>query len=240
MSEQKIPSEAAQKRSKIINTVVNIVVIVVVVFVAFIAISRVTSLKKGYNSLFGTAFIAVETNSMAAAGIKRGDMLLVDVLTQEEAGKLSEQDVITFKHFDRTLKAEIIITHRIVEVIPYGDGVRYITHGDSNELNATEDVYPPDVIGKLKNKIGGVGHLTLFFASKWGFFSIVVIPCLLVVLYCVFRVIMGVRAYTKEKAALEAENAMTDEDKIAALEAQLNALKKSPQEQEPTEPDDKS
>lgn len=227
------------KKSSTFNKVVNIIVIVVVALVALIAISRVTSFKKGYNSIFGTAIVAVESDSMKGEGkdnFKRGDLLFIKVLKDTEKGSLKGNQIAMFKYYDENVGAKIIVTHRVEAL----DGVgRYITHGDNNPETSKEYIYADEVIGVYKSQIKGIGHLVLFFSSQWGFFSIVVIPCLLVVLYCVYRVIVSVKAYNKEKAGIAAENAMTEEDKIAALEAQLQALKnQSPQE--PGAPDDKS
>lgn len=228
--------ESGQKKNTgLYNKIANIVVVVVVVLVAIIAVTRVVSYAKGYNSIFGTALIAVESDSMKGNykdSFQRGDLLFVDVLDDEEKLNIQPKDIVTFKHYDQTLRKEIVITHRVIAVSPYGETIVLTTKGDNNKDGGQETVYLGNVIGKYKEqKIGGIGYLPIFFASQWGFFSIVVVPCFLIVIYCIYRVIVSIKAYNKEKVSATdgAETVVVipeDKDsKIRELEEQLKALK---------------
>ncbi len=101
----------------------------------------------------------IATGSMEPL-IKPGDVILVEKIKDMDAIKaLTVDDVIQFK------RGEILITHRIVEVLEENGVICYRTKGDNNSANDSEVVKAGDVKGILKHVVPKVGWPTLIFKS---------------------------------------------------------------------------
>lgn len=150
MDEQK-----KQKTLKILNIVVNVVVAIILVLALIVTINNVSTKKKGYTSIFGTAYMVVQSSSMDPdglyasehpidyeakgwqAGFAKGDLLRVKILkTDEEKKSLQEGDIISFLMDvtnDNGDTVRIVNSHRITERHPLENGdVEYRTCGDNN------------------------------------------------------------------------------------------------------------
>lgn len=223
-----------QKSKKVINIIVNIIVAIILVMVAFVTVNIILSGNKGYTSLFGTAFVSVESNSMQgenADNFEKGDMLFIHVLSDEEKNNLQVGDVITF--YDTVNGTQALNTHRIVAIV--SNGV-YRTAGDNNVgLNGevTWDVtyrYADSIVGIYSGKIPVLGNVVSFFHTTTGFFICVVLPALLIVVYCAYSLIRAVKENKKvtdsakkdaEKQLLKAE-IMRELQQEGMLSAQPN------------------
>lgn len=52
------------RNKKVINIVVNVIVAIILVFVFILTLNIILSGDKGYTSIFSTAYVSVESNSM--------------------------------------------------------------------------------------------------------------------------------------------------------------------------------
>jgi signal peptidase len=199
-----------EKRNRIINLTVNIIVAVILVFVFIITINILASKDKGYVNLFGTASIAVETDSMnpdgtlgktytaehgfAVKGFAKGDLIYVKVLKDDAKAGLAVGDVITYYYDVDGDGVTELNTHRIVSVLTNTDGtISYRTHGDNNPEAMTEVIDSRDVIGIYSGrKAGGLGNVSLFFHTSTGFLVCVVVPAFLILAYCVFLLVKSI------------------------------------------------
>ena len=124
------------RNKKVINIVVNVIVAIILVFVFILTLNIILSGDKGYTSIFGTAYVSVESNSMKgdkADNFQKGDLLKIKILDEEEKKNLQPGDVITF--WDNTIVDNQLVlnSHRIIKVEKQSDGsVRYETKGDNN------------------------------------------------------------------------------------------------------------
>lgn len=255
MDEQK-----KKKRDKIINIVVNVVVVVILVVALLVTINNITSKKQGYTSMFGTAYMVVQTESMNAPkpaeypdaldGFAPGDLLSVKILSDKEKYSLKEGDIISFfvRAYEGNEEVRIINSHRIVKVTPKYDengnivDVAFETKGDNNEYKdnyvitankgASEYYY---VIGKVKGNAGPIGHVLNFFNTSNGFLAFIVIPSFLIVIYCAFNLIREILKVKKAGAA--ADKAKYEEELIARLRAQGIQI---PSEMESTAPNEQT
>ena len=189
------------RNKKVINIVVNVIVAIILVFVFILTLTIILSGDKGYTSIFGTAYVSVESNSMKgdkADNFQKGDLLKIKILDEEEKKNLQPGDVITF--WDNTIVDNQLVlnSHRIIKVEKQSDGsVRYETKGDNN-LDADKMLIPDvTIVGIYEGKIGGLGNVVSWFHSSTGFFVCIVLPAFLIVAYFAFNLVMVLRERNK-------------------------------------------
>ncbi len=226
------------KAKRIINIVVDVVVAVVLAFALFLAICTISSKKKGYGEyteIFGTAYLAVQSNSMVgdkSDNFSKGDMIKIKTISGNEAKNLKVGDVISFK--DKTIvNGKVVInTHRIIAVNgEEGNPTSYTTHGDNNPASSTETVLPSEVIGVFKSKSGGIGKVFLFMTTSTGFFVCVVLPTLLIVVYCAVNLVLVIRKEKKVQTVAEAQAQLDERERIRQellAEMQANSAAAAP------------
>lgn len=189
------------RNKKVINIVVNVIVAIILVFVFILTLNIILSGDKGYTSIFSTAYVSVESNSMKgdkADNFQKGDLLKIKILDEEEKKNLQPGDVITF--WDNTIVDNQLVlnSHRIIKVEKQSDGsVRYETKGDNN-LDADKMLIPDvTIVGIYEGKIGGLGNVVSWFHSSTGFFVCIVLPAFLIVAYFAFNLVMVLRERNK-------------------------------------------
>lgn len=196
------------KGKNTITKTANILAIIIGIFVLIVAISAVSSKAKGYSSIFGYTVYSVRTESMTgdnADSFNKGDLIFVNLLDEEERANLKVGDVITFFTLidvdgDGTPE-RALNTHRIERINTIGDKEQIITKGDNNaEVDSTPiDKDSTDIVGIYSSKIPWIGNISLFVKSSTGFLILIVIPSLLVVIYCIYLFIKNYKVYNAEK-----------------------------------------
>ncbi|WP_231185157.1 signal peptidase I [Haladaptatus sp. DYF46] len=135
--------------------------------------------------------------------IHAGDVVISRTV---ETADIEAGDVIVFHDgvvpSDRT-------THRVVNVVHRDDGVFFETKGDANEDPDPNPVPADDVIGRVWFHVPYIGHLILFARSRMGLLSLVIVPCLLLVV---------TEAYSLVSAALGGDSDGTSEGKSEPTE----------------------
>ena len=189
------------RNKKVINIVVNVIVAIILVFVFILTLNIILSGDKGYTSIFGTAYVSVESNSMKgdkADNFQKGDLLKIKILDEEEKKNLQPGDVITFCDNSIVYFHLVLNSHRIIKVEKQSDGsVRYETKGDNN-LDADKMLIPDvTIVGIYEGKIGGLGNVVSWFHSSTGFFVCIVLPAFLIVAYFAFNLVMVLRERNK-------------------------------------------
>lgn len=211
--EVKEKRKLSPRKKRIINIVIDVVVAVVLAFALFLAICTISSKKKGYDQyteIFGSAYLAVESGSMEPVFYK-GDLIKIKTLSADEARNLNTGDIITFRTTRVTGDGKYVLnSHRIIEVIENNGKVSYRTQGDNNAAADSSVVLSDDVIGVYKGKASGIGNVFLFMSTSAGFFVCVVLPTLLIVVYCAVNLILVIRK-EKKVQTVAAEQAQLDE-----------------------------
>lgn len=209
------------KTKKILNIVVDVIVAIILALALLLAICTITSKAKGYTDyteIFGKAYLAVQSDSMAKDyetgevgddNFSKGDLIVIKTLDENEAKSLKVGDIITFEYGIENGKY-VLNTHRIIKIIgDEGNATGYYTHGDNNSEGSNEKVLISDVVGVYEGHAGGIGNVMLFMSSSAGFFTCIVLPTLLVVVYCAVNLVLVIRSEKKAQAA-EAENSKED------------------------------
>ena len=147
-----------QKFKKIISIVILLVLIPILFMSMVILINSYTHPNK-IPSFFGWKPFIVLSGSMETQ-ISVGDVVIVK---EVDTNTLKKGDIIAFN------ENNIVITHRINEVI-YEDGkTKYITKGDNNNTQDSGYVTPEQVEGVFQFKISRVCLFFLFQISSCNF-----------------------------------------------------------------------
>ena len=239
------------KKKRIFGIISSVLVVVILVFVALITFSIILSRGKGYTSLFGSAYVAVQSDSMErdsydgfsypheVEGFNTGDLLRIHILKDDEKGKMEVGDVVTFyfvKDGERQLN-----THRVVGYAGKdANGVisTYTLQGDKPGA-PLEQVSASNIVGQYKgHRLAGLGKAVDFFHSPVGFFVCVVLPSLLIVAYFAVNLVLTIKSvksvYKEEEQANEKEKMR--EELMRELREQGKLTEETPSEsQEPEE-----
>ena len=157
---------------------------------------------------------------------------------------LEEGDVLTFRY---VYAKQVTITHRIDKITEKKSG-GYIIElvGDNknasmNQLYQTIDTSLPDspnyVIGRVTGTSYFLGVILSILSSTTGLIFVVIVPCAIIILLEVLKIV-GVVSADKKKAAL-AESQKKDEE-LALLRERLAALEEQKTDSENTEPPSES
>lgn len=142
-------------------------------------------------SVFGYKPLTILSNSMQPE-FNAGDVILINVNKTAKVG-----DVVTYKHADG-----ILVTHRITQFIEREGKKLFETKGDNNEI-ADKDLVPiENIVGVQKVAIPKIGYLSKFVAGPFGFFLLVAIPLLGLIIIEIFQRV-GIVAGDKKKEVPE-------------------------------------
>lgn len=215
-----------QKALKITSYVINVLSIIIMLFAVFIVITSLTSKDRGYTAYFNKAYVVVQSDSMAKDltkpdNFQKGDVIAFRLISDEEKANLKIGDVITFWDYHISTTKELN-THRIVDIREV-DGVKeYSTKGDNN---VAPDVYQGEIVWRKASDIQGiyagkssfVGKILTYLQSRTGFAIFIVVPCVLIMIYCIVIVVLNLMKFSREKAVIQ------HEDNVDALKAELKA-----------------
>ena len=154
------------------NNLVSGILMVLLISVASVVVF--TKLSGGEPQLFGYQLKTVLSGSMEP-GIQTGSIIAVKLA--EDKNNFKVGDVITFQEED------ILITHRITEVVQGGDSVLYRTKGDNNNAEDMNPVIASNVVAAYTGfTLPYVGYFIDFSQSKNGAL-LLLIPGFLLLLY---------------------------------------------------------
>ncbi|HJF33031.1 MAG TPA: signal peptidase I [Sporosarcina psychrophila] len=176
MREKKLMKK--KKRMKRISSIVSSILMVLLISVASIVV--ITKISGGEPQLFGYQLKTVLSGSMEP-GIQTGSIIAVKQAVAKTSFK--KGDVITFQE-----EENILITHRITEVVKSGDSVLYRTKGDNNNAEDMNPVMSDNVVAEYTGfTVPYVGYFINFTQSKNGAF-LLLIPGFLLLLYSGFTI----------------------------------------------------
>jgi signal peptidase len=213
MMNKTVNEGTTQKTRKVdMVKVANIVAIVLSVLLLPILFMNCVLIIKGIAnpnevpSIGNKAPLIVLTESMEPE-IKAGDLI---ICRKADASEVKKDDVISF--FDPEGNGSSVVTHRVIALVEEnGELVGFRTQGDNNDIEDRLTVPVENVIGIwTEQRIGLVGHVVLFMQSTVGLIVCLFLPIGAFVAYVMLRR----RKQDKEK-----------QDDIAALKAELEALK---------------
>ena len=162
---------------KILKKVLTIIIMIIlcgILFASGVILVNSYIRPNEVPSFFGWKPFIVLSGSMETQ-IMTGDIAVVKEINTDE---LKENDIIAFKDNEG-----IVITHRIVEIIKEDDGkTKYKTKGDNNNIEDDGYVYPEQVEGIYKFRVGKLGNLALFIQTPVGMVVCISIPLIMLLL----------------------------------------------------------
>lgn len=142
-------------------------------------------------------------------------------------------DVLTFKYV--LVNKQETITHRIIDISFNEDNGGYIitlqgdnkgssTNAGVQIIDTSIEANPNYVIGKVVYRSLIIGLLLCILKSKLGIIFIVIIPCIIIM---VFEIIKIINYFNESKKKKVAEEVNKQKDEIALLKQQLEEFKKN-------------
>ncbi len=168
----------------------SILLILILVAVGFAAYSvdLLHNIKTGTakSPLLG-AYIVVTPSMVPTINVEDAIIVL-----RKEPEEFKIRDIITFNSSDPRYSG-LTITHRIVGIERMTNGELYFrTKGDNNNVEDATLVPATNVYGKVILKIPLIGYVQYILMQAYGWIILVVIPCLGVVIYDIYKIIMSV------------------------------------------------
>lgn len=193
-----------------LKKVISIVVLIVLLPVLFVnGVILINSFvhPDEIPSFFGWKPFIVLSGSMETE-IYSGDIAVV-----KEADIFKKGDIIAFKSDD-----DLVITHRIIDIVKESGQTKYITKGDNNNAEDNGYVLPAQIEGIYQFKISRLGNLAMFIQTPIGMISCLSIPVIILILLQ-FIDSRKDRQYMKKKGQEERR-----------LKEEINKLKKENEE----------
>ncbi|WP_019154444.1 signal peptidase I SipW [Robertmurraya massiliosenegalensis] len=161
------------------SNLVTIVLFLIFVLVLFLVISSKAS--GGEPQIFGYQLKTVLSGSMEP-GIKTGSIIAVK--PGGDMTRFKEGDVITFQE-----EGNILITHRVTEVINNGNQVMYRTKGDNNNAEDLNPVLSNNVVAEYNGfTVPYIGYFIDFAKSKNGSVLLLILPGVLLLGYAFYTI----------------------------------------------------
>lgn len=228
-----------KSRRKKVGNIISSAVLTAAILFCFYVLVQVS--VKGYVSVGGFSLFRVVTGSMEPT-ISTGSLI---ISKSEDITEIKEGDIVCFRSKDPALFGNII-THRVVAVGYGTSGVMLRTQGDANITADTQLVDKENYIGKTvwySSEGNFMAVLLSVLTDKVGFFTIIMIPVILIVTLIINENIKKIKkevSKVKEEAEQQSseEKPLTD-DEIEKMKEQIRAelMEEMTQSAEETEPD---
>lgn len=121
------------------------------------------------------------------------------IVMRKEPEELKKKDIITFTSTDPRYSG-LTITHRIVGIEKMSNGeIYYRTKGDNNNVEDASLVPYSSVYGKVILKIPMIGYIQYILMQVYGWVILVVVPCLGIVIYDMYKLFSSINKKYKKK-----------------------------------------
>ena len=197
-----------KKKLKVVLSSIVLVILAPILFVSLVILINSYTNPDEVPSFFGWKPFIVLSGSMETE-IYSGDVAVVKELDLKEINK---NDIIAFKEDD------IVITHRVIDIINENGTIKYKTKGDNNNVEDSGYVLEEQVEGKYQFKVRRLGNFAMFAQTPIGMIVCLSIPVGLLLL------IQMIDSRGNKKSQKEAQRKL--QRKIELLEKQNEELKK--------------
>lgn len=160
-----------QKIKKIL-TILILLILIPILFVSGVILMNSYIHPDKVPSFFGWKPFIVLSGSMETQ-ISVGDIVIVK---EVDTRTLKKGDIIAFRNKD------IVITHRIDDIITEDGKVKYITKGDNNNTRDEGTVLPEQVEGIFICNVHRLGNLAIFIQTPIGMVVCLSIPIILIII----------------------------------------------------------
>lgn len=187
--------------SSILNAILDLLFTLVLLFSIVIAVLALSSHK----TLLGYRLGIVQSNSMYASGIEKGDVVFISAKNSYNVG-----DIIAFyrapNDYEKDpsevtdLDTKPIWIHEIIDIKVNENGLySYLTKGSSNDGDDFYYVPSTYVIG-IGHPLNDVFNNTIkFIISRAGIICLIIVPCIIMLIYLTWELIMTITSEPFEK-----------------------------------------
>ncbi|MCM3618858.1 signal peptidase I [Sutcliffiella horikoshii] len=177
------------KIKKWISNITTALLLIVFMFMLFIVIS--TKASGGEPQIFGYQIKTVLSGSMEPE-IKTGS--IISVKPGGDMERFEVGDIITFFQ-----EKDVLVTHRITEVINSGENVMYRTKGDNNIKEDLNPVLSENVVAVYADfTVPYLGYFIEFAKSKNGSAVLMILPGILLFSYSIFTILTTISRLEKQ------------------------------------------
>ena len=170
-----------RRRGHLALRVIQLVLVALVVVLAFLALSLALLVRpnaEGVDTIFGHPIFSVASGSMTPA-IHAGDLIVDNPVTPNQAADLHAGQIISFRE-SSSGASSLIVTHRIVAVLPGSAGapVLYRTKGDANNAPDLGTVAPSQIMGVYAARVPFAAYVLSTLHQPLTFVVLIMIPVL--------------------------------------------------------------
>ncbi len=256
-NEKKQPKTKLQKVLSIISTIAVVLVVIVAIFVVFITITAKKSPDGAMNVfghqmrtiLTGSMEecpthneeVECELNDVSDYSIGHlpiDTMIFVEVAptnadkAEKWYAKIKKGDVLTFQYSGMG-----VVTHRVYSIEPWHEGgYKIVLKGDNCGGDGVVDsqvIYThktggyDKVIGKVTGQNLFLGKVVTFIQKPYGAIAVIFVPCFIIMVVEIIKIISIVRASKKEKAEEKQKEVDQTQSDIEELKRQIELTKQS-------------
>jgi signal peptidase len=197
---------------------VDILIVIVFIISTLVVIASITANRTGGQpSVFGYVFSSVQTDSMQGT-INKGDFVVGKLI--DDNTEIKEGDIISF--YDYFKGKQIVITHRVVEIIDPKTDPGYITQGDNEAMSDDIVKSREDIQSVYKFRIPFIGKFIDFLKTPFGFIICLVIPLLAFISWQAYKLI--VLFFKNKQAELDEQAENIKKTKSEISEEEKNAI----------------
>jgi signal peptidase I len=160
---------------KIVSTSSLILLLLGAIIVIYIVFTSKGEVDKA-PAILGYKPLTILSNSMQPA-FSAGDVILIN-----ENKEPKVKDVITYKHPDG-----ILVTHRIIKKVEKNGKTFFEAKGDNNNVDDELLIPSENILGVQKFIIPNAGYVAKFVSGPVGFFLLIALPLLIVVVLEIFQ-----------------------------------------------------
>ena len=146
-------------------------------------------------SIFGYKMLIVQSDSMTKSEISKNEKIffatgdLIFIKEVSDMSTISVGDVITFVSYNSDSRGKTL-SHKVRSILTDGDGniLGFETYGIKTGASDQTIVDPSTVMGKYVGKSPALGRLFTFFKTPAGYFTSILIPCVLLIIFFSIKV----------------------------------------------------
>lgn len=203
-----------KKALNIAGKIVAILILAFTVLVMVFTVISVNTVGPDKASLFGYKPYIILSDSMKDT-FAVGDMT---VSKEVDPQTLEAGDIVTFTSID-PVNYGSVVTHKIREITTYEGEPAFVTYGTTTGV---DDAYPvpfENVLGEYRFRLPKLGYFFQFLKTPAGYFTIILIPFLLLIGLQAVKFFRLARQYKAEQQA-----------EIAAQKAEVEAQRQETQQ----------
>lgn len=162
------------------SIIILLCLIGIIILIYYIDVKRIERSGEWHPPMYG-AYVIVSASMEPQ--IKINDAIIIK---RVDSDNIKVGDVVTYKSLSKSYYG-ILITHRVVDIIKEDGETKYITKGDNNLTPDQNAVEFSQIYGKVVMRIPKIGYLQYFLSTSFGWILAIVIPCLAIISYDIFK-----------------------------------------------------